>query len=429
MASPSVHILMPVYNVEKFIKDSILSVLSQSYLNLKLLILNDGSTDGTNAIIDKLVQENPSKILLNARQENCGIFDARKALIAWSKKLDRNAYLLWLDGDDKYTDKDFVKDVIERMIKTKAEICLFYFSVAYEDESQRLNAAALNRDKEKSLNVIKAITHSPHQAVSPCDLPNLLEFSSLGWTKCYAPTVSLPLPANCPFGDFVYMASLLKVKTITALSAERAPIEYLRRSSSICGQRTAKNFEYDVPTQLREFFKAVCLQSLHDPKRLCKLMMAKNFIEKKIDQYELTLNNAIQAKFFLSINDSTLVNFLIEAEKLKKEIHATLTSAQLEVKHRSSSGNCIKYGIAALTATGLFFIGYKSKSLVDKRTKNHINGIEGFWSYAKHILYNDRGVSKYHFPMYLKEIEYRYNHRGLNLFKQFINIFFGYVSP
>jgi transposase len=70
-----------------------------------------------------------------------------------------------------------------------------------------------------------------------------------------------------------------------------------------------------------------------------------------------------------------------------------------------------------------------SKSLVDRRTKNHINGIEGFWSYAKHILYNYRGVSKYHFPMYLKEIEYRFNHRGENVFRHFLNIYFGYVSP
>jgi len=62
------------------------------------------------------------------------------------------------------------------------------------------------------------------------------------------------------------------------------------------------------------------------------------------------------------------------------------------------------------------------------RGKNHINGIEGFWSYAKHILYNYRGVSKYHFPMYLKEVEYRYNHRNDNLFKEFMNIYFGYVS-
>ncbi len=69
------------------------------------------------------------------------------------------------------------------------------------------------------------------------------------------------------------------------------------------------------------------------------------------------------------------------------------------------------------------------KSFVDNRTKNHINGIEGFWSFAKHILYNYRGVSKYHFSMYLKEIEFRFNHRRDNLFKLFLKTFFGYVSP
>ncbi|OGN14694.1 MAG: hypothetical protein A3B99_05285 [Candidatus Yanofskybacteria bacterium RIFCSPHIGHO2_02_FULL_44_12b] len=38
------------------------------------------------------------------------------------------------------------------------------------------------------------------------------------------------------------------------------------------------------------------------------------------------------------------------------------------------------------------------------------------------------GVSKYHFPMYLKEVEYRFNHRHDNLFKRFLMIYFGYVS-
>ena len=69
-----------------------------------------------------------------------------------------------------------------------------------------------------------------------------------------------------------------------------------------------------------------------------------------------------------------------------------------------------------------------SKNMVNTKTKNHINGIEGFWSFAKHILYNYRGVSKYHFPMYLKEVEYRFNHRKNNLFILFINTYFGYVS-
>ena len=47
--------------------------------------------------------------------------------------------------------------------------------------------------------------------------------------------------------------------------------------------------------------------------------------------------------------------------------------------------------------------------------RNHINGIEGFWSYAKHWLYHYRGVPKLYFHLYLTEIEWRFNHRHENL--------------
>lgn len=86
-------------------------------------------------------------------------------------------------------------------------------------------------------------------------------------------------------------------------------------------------------------------------------------------------------------------------------------------------------GYRSLQRYGKHHVVSHSKQYVDRRTGNHINGIEGFWSYAKHILYNYRGVSKYHFPMYLKEIEYRYNHRTDNIFKHFLKFYFGYVSP
>ncbi len=66
---------------------------------------------------------------------------------------------------------------------------------------------------------------------------------------------------------------------------------------------------------------------------------------------------------------------------------------------------------------------------MDKKTKHHINGIEGFWSFAKYILYNYRGVSKYHFPMCLKEIGFRFNHRQENTFTLFLKTYLGYVSP
>jgi transposase len=47
--------------------------------------------------------------------------------------------------------------------------------------------------------------------------------------------------------------------------------------------------------------------------------------------------------------------------------------------------------------------------------RNQINGVEGFWSYAKHWLYHYWGVPKKHFHLYLKEIEWRSNHRNEGL--------------
>lgn len=50
------------------------------------------------------------------------------------------------------------------------------------------------------------------------------------------------------------------------------------------------------------------------------------------------------------------------------------------------------------------------------REDTHINGIEGFWSYAKTWLYHYRGVPKQYFHVYLKEIEFRFNNREKDIF-------------
>jgi transposase len=68
----------------------------------------------------------------------------------------------------------------------------------------------------------------------------------------------------------------------------------------------------------------------------------------------------------------------------------------------------------------LMFCGYRHLK-VDHgkqfaRGKVYINGLEGFWSFAKERLLKHHGVSKEKFPLYLKELEYRYNNRSKNLF-------------
>ncbi|HDM69924.1 MAG TPA: DDE transposase, partial [Thermotogales bacterium] len=54
--------------------------------------------------------------------------------------------------------------------------------------------------------------------------------------------------------------------------------------------------------------------------------------------------------------------------------------------------------------------------------KVYINGIEGFWSYAKERLMKYHGVSVRTFPLYLKELEFRYNNRDRDLFEELVKL-------
>lgn len=52
----------------------------------------------------------------------------------------------------------------------------------------------------------------------------------------------------------------------------------------------------------------------------------------------------------------------------------------------------------------------------------HINGLEGFWSFAKERMLKYHGISKRHFALYLKELEFRYNHRTQDLLEIFTEL-------
>lgn len=56
--------------------------------------------------------------------------------------------------------------------------------------------------------------------------------------------------------------------------------------------------------------------------------------------------------------------------------------------------------------------------------RNHINGIEGFWSFAKERFHKYHGISKDNYELYLKEMEFRFNNRNSDLFKKMINIIY-----
>ena len=89
---PLVSIIMPVYNGEKYLAQAIQSVLSQTYQQFELLVVNDGSTDGT----EQTVQQFTDPRIRYFVQKNAGVSASRNMALANMK----GTYFCCLDGDD-----------------------------------------------------------------------------------------------------------------------------------------------------------------------------------------------------------------------------------------------------------------------------------------------------------------------------------------
>ncbi len=102
-----VSVIMPTYNCEKFIGESIESVIAQSEKNWEIRIIDDCSTDNTEKIVKKYIEKYPQKIFYFRLQENGGPAVARTEAI----RMARGKYIAFLDGDDVWLPQKLEKQI------------------------------------------------------------------------------------------------------------------------------------------------------------------------------------------------------------------------------------------------------------------------------------------------------------------------------
>ena len=95
-AFPLVSVFCPSYNAERFIENTLLSILKQDYQNFEIIVSDDCSTDNTVAIVRRIMEQFPDKIVLNVNSTNLGITDNCNVTL----KLCRGKYLAFFAGDD-----------------------------------------------------------------------------------------------------------------------------------------------------------------------------------------------------------------------------------------------------------------------------------------------------------------------------------------
>lgn len=92
-SNPLISVLMPAFNVEEYVGPAIESILNQTYANFELIVLDDGSSDGTVGIIDAYSDTRLKKVFL---PENKGLVSARNVLVGMAQ----GEYIAFLDSDD-----------------------------------------------------------------------------------------------------------------------------------------------------------------------------------------------------------------------------------------------------------------------------------------------------------------------------------------
>lgn len=112
-----VSIIIPIYNVESYLKRCIESVINQTYKNLEIILVNDGSTDNCGTICDKYKnKDNRIKVI---HKKNGGLSDARNAGI----EIATGKYLTFIDSDD-YVSIDYIEYMINMLEEKKAQLAI-----------------------------------------------------------------------------------------------------------------------------------------------------------------------------------------------------------------------------------------------------------------------------------------------------------------
>ena len=123
---PKVSLIIPVYNVEKYLKNCLESAINQTFKNIEIILINDGSTDDSLSICKEYKKKDPRICLIN--QKNGGLSAARNSGI----RVAKGKYLSFLDSDDTI-ELNMIEEVVSFCENENLDIAVYGYTKQYEN--------------------------------------------------------------------------------------------------------------------------------------------------------------------------------------------------------------------------------------------------------------------------------------------------------
>ena len=221
---PLISVIVPVYNVEKYIKRCIDSVISQTYKNLEIILVDDGSSDKSGEICDEYeFQDNRVRVI---HKTNGGLSDARNAAL----KIAKGDYIGFVDSDD-YIKEDMFETLYKLSEENNADISIVSFYELIEDRV----ISVRDSGKLRIMNKLEAMQ----------ELLIDTNIQSYAWNKLFKRELfdGITFPTGKNFEDIATTLILFE-KCDKVVLLQEPKYYYIRRNDSIVGIRNYKTY-YD----------------------------------------------------------------------------------------------------------------------------------------------------------------------------------------
>lgn len=269
MKDYKISVVIPVYNVEKYLEECVNSIITQTYPNFEVILVDDGSKDGSPAICDQFAQSD-SRIKV-IHKVNGGLSDARNVGTAQAK----GEYIVYLDSDDYICDVDFLQKI---NLKANAgyDVICYKFKKYFEDKDEFAECTFSCPDIEKYESTEQRVTEMVKRDAFYCS----------AWSKAIRTDILRRNEITFEKGllgedQEWYYHVLSKIKTITYI--DEAVLVYRQRANSITSSWKMKNltdciyvvkkwYEQIPREQITDDYKTALLNSV--AKLYCNLLIA-----------------------------------------------------------------------------------------------------------------------------------------------------------
>ena len=131
MSKPILSVIVPVYNVERYLDACVQSIVNQTFQDWELLLVDDGSTDGSGGICDRWTSRDERITALH--QENKGQAAARNAAL----DIAQGQFFTFVDSDDEITSETYAENIEILLSQPEIELLCYPMTLDYNNQQRR----------------------------------------------------------------------------------------------------------------------------------------------------------------------------------------------------------------------------------------------------------------------------------------------------